>query len=267
MTVYIEYVLIDNFVIDYFLISAAFTITGKRDKRIKRVLAAAAGAVFALIYPLAGELGALTVALKIVMGLTVVFAAAGYNSLKDYYVNAAVFFALTFAVGGAVIGAFSILGLDYSGETAIALMAVPVWLIVKAVKGFVKYLFTRAGEERNFYDCEITLNKNTLKLKGFMDTGNALYDGNSPVVVCGRKTALKIMGKSFPKIKNITISTAAGKSEVLSFKADEIKIFISGKANIFNNITVAVVVNAGLGYDIILHPALKEIQNERNIAS
>ena len=267
MTVYIEYVLIDNFVIDFFLLSLTFTITGKRDKTFKRVLAAAGGAAFALIYPLIDSFGALTVIIKIVMGLTVVFAAAGYSSVKDYYVNAAVFFALTFAVLGAVIGLFSLLNIKLQSETAIALTVVPVYAVIKALKGVVKFFFTRAEEEKNSYDCEITFKGNAVKLKGFMDTGNSLYDGDSPVVVCNKKTALKIMGNNFPKIKYIGIETAAGKSKVLSFKVEEIKIFISGKANIFSNITVAVAVNAGLGYDLILHPALKEIKNERGIAS
>lgn len=267
MTVYIEYVLIDNFVIDFFLLSAAFSITGKKDKGIKRILAAISGAVFALVYPLITDLGFLTVILKIVMGLIVVFSAAKYNSLKEYYVNCVVFFALTFSVGGAVIGVFSLLGLDYNGETAIAFSVIPVYLIIRAIKGVVKYFFTRAEEESNAYECEITLNENTVKLKGFMDTGNSVYDGDSPVVICNKKTALKIMGKSFPRIKYIPIKTATGESKVLSFKSDEFKIFISGQANIFRNITVAAVKNAGVGYDLILHPALKEIKNERDIAS
>lgn len=267
MTVYIEYVLIDNFVIDYFLLSAAFTITGKTDKIYKRIIAAAAGAVFALIFPLFSDFGALTVIFKIAAGLAVVFAAAKYKTVKEYYVNATVFFALSFATGGAVIGIFSLFNIDYSEETAIAFMTLPVYIIIKALKGTVKYLFTRAGEEKNFYDCEITFCGNTVKLKGFMDTGNSLYDGDSPVVICDKKTAVKIMGKRFPKFKYITLKTVAGESKVLSFKVDFLKIFISGRANIFINITVAAVKNSGQGYDVILHPALKERSNEFNTAS
>ena len=267
MTVYIEYVLIDNFVIDYFLLSAAFTITGKREKVLYRIIAAATGAIAALIYPLFSDMSVLSIILKIATGLTVVFAAGRYSSIKEYYVNAAVFFALTFALGGAVIGVFSIFNLDYSSETSIAFMAIPAYTIVKTIKSIVKYFFIRAVEEKNCYDCEITLNQTTVKLKGFMDTGNSLYDGDSPVVVCGEKVALKIIGDRFPKIKHIKIKTAIGEKKVLSFKVDQIKIFISDKANIFNNVTVASVKNAGQGYDIILHPALKEKSYERNIAS
>ena len=267
MTVYIEYVLIDNFVIDFFLLSAAFSITGKNDKAVKRILAAISGAVFALVYPLITDLGFLTVILKIVMGLIVVFSAAKYNSLKEYYVNCVVFFALTFSVGGAVIGVFSLLGLNYNGETAIAFSVIPVYLIIRAIKGVVKYFFTRAEEENNAYECEITLNENTVKLKGFMDTGNSVYDGDSPVVICNKKTALKIMGKTVTGIKTVNLFTVAGKFSAPAFKVDEIKIFIKDKPNIFNNVTVAAVKNAGTGYDVILHPALTEVKNECDCAS
>lgn len=267
MTVYIEYVLIDNFVIDFFLLSATHIITGKRGKTVYRIIAAASGAVFALIYPLISDFGALTVIFKIASGFTVVFAAAKYNSVKDYFVNAALFFALTFFTGGAIIGIYSVFGISYSGETAIAIAAFPVYAVIKTFKSVFRFFCVRAGEEKNTYDCEITLNGNSVKLKGFMDTGNSLYDGDSPVVVCNKKTALLIIGDKFPKIKYIPISTAIGKSRVLSFKADELKIFISGGTNIYNNVTVAATVNAGTGYDLILHPALKEKENERNIAS
>ena len=47
MNVYIEYAIAENFIIDFFLLSAAFTLTGKRDKKAKRVIAAACGAAAA----------------------------------------------------------------------------------------------------------------------------------------------------------------------------------------------------------------------------
>lgn len=266
MTVYVEYVVINNFVIDFFLLSAAFTITGKTDKAAKRVLAALCGAAFALLFPLVCEWGVISVVLKIAAGLIIVFAGAEYSAFKDYYVNAAVFFALTFAVGGGVTGLISLFNVGY-GETTVALAVIPAYALIKAIKAVVSYVFKRAEEEINCYDCEIAFNGNTVKLKGFMDTGNALFDGDKPVVVCGKKTALKIMGGAFPKMKKLRITTVMGKSEVFAFGSVEIKIFISDKANIFKNITVAVVKNVGQGYDVILHPALREGKNERSVAS
>ena len=266
MTVYIEYVAVNNFVIDYFLLSAAFTVTGKRDRALKRVLAALCGAVFALIYPLIYNAGAFSFALKIAAGLTVVFAAASYSSVKDYYVNAAVFFALTFAVGGGVTGVFSIFNIEY-GEFTVAFCAIPAYAFIKIIKAVISFSFKRAGESGNIYDCEIVYGGNTVKVKGFMDTGNALYDGDIPVVVCDKKTALKIMGETFPKMKKLRVLTVAGKSEVFAFGMAQIKIFISSEANIFSNVTVAVAKNVGQGYDVILHPALKEKGNERSVAS
>ena len=52
MVCYIEYVLLDNFVIDYLLLKAAFSVTGKTVKKLRLFLAAALGAVTAPLFPL-----------------------------------------------------------------------------------------------------------------------------------------------------------------------------------------------------------------------
>ena len=52
MKVYIEYVLIDNFVIDYLLLKATFAVTGYPYSKGRLFLCAFLGSLFALLYPL-----------------------------------------------------------------------------------------------------------------------------------------------------------------------------------------------------------------------
>ncbi|MBP5466574.1 MAG: sigma-E processing peptidase SpoIIGA, partial [Clostridia bacterium] len=52
MTVYVEYVLIDNFFIDLMLFNTAFKITGQKVSRMRLILCSAFGAAFAFFYPL-----------------------------------------------------------------------------------------------------------------------------------------------------------------------------------------------------------------------
>ena len=52
MIVYIEYVLIDNFIIDYLMLKATFNLTGMPVKKRRLFLCAFLGAAIALMYPL-----------------------------------------------------------------------------------------------------------------------------------------------------------------------------------------------------------------------
>jgi len=167
--------------------------------------------------------------------------------------------------GGAIIGIYSLLGLDYSGEISIAVMAVPAYLLIKAISELVSFVYKRKEVVSETYDCELTLGDTTLKLKGFFDTGNGLYDGDSPVCVCDKKTALKLLGGSFslPEMKYISFSTVSGKDKNLSLKLDKIVIYTEDKENVYYNVTLMVAKGGvSVDYDVILHPALRGGGNE-----
>ena len=65
--------------------------------------------------------------------------------------------------------------------------------------------------------------------------------------------------KQLPKIGKIELSTVTGKDQSFCVKLNYLKIYIDGRVNIFNNVTLALA-KQGIGddYDVILHPALKE---------
>ncbi|MCQ2387994.1 MAG: sigma-E processing peptidase SpoIIGA, partial [Clostridia bacterium] len=191
MTVYIEYVLIDNFVIDYLILKATFKITGNPAKKSRLFLSAFFGAFFALIFPLIDFNAYLTVIIKIASALIILLIANGYQTNKSYYVTSVIFLSLTFALGGAVIGVYSILNLDYSNELSIAFMILPVYLFVKVIMELINYFFSRSKEESYFVTCTLYAENESLTLRGFIDSGNSLYYDNKPVIVIDKKDLLK----------------------------------------------------------------------------
>ena len=120
MTVYIEYVFIDNLIIDYLLFKATFTLTGNGYNKGRLLFCAFLGGVFALLYPLISAHTVIVTVIKVLFGLLIMLLANSYRTKKNFYVNTVVFFGLTFLVGGAIIGVFSLLGLEYSAEFSIA---------------------------------------------------------------------------------------------------------------------------------------------------
>ena len=267
MTVYVEYVLIDNFVIDLLIFKTAFKITGKNVSPARLVACSLLGAVFALLYPLITENVFIVTAAKILFGLFLTFCAAKFSSAKDYATFTAVFLGLTFFVGGIIIGVFSLLGLDYSGEYSIALMIMPVLITLSAVKKLVTYFYRRKDVSGLTVNLELVCGEVTAKLKGFFDTGNGLYADFSPVIVVTKSAVAPLINPIFMKsVKYIALATAVGEDKKISFKPDAVVIYSGGKKNIFNNVRVCVVDKAFSGFDAILHPALMENKNEEKIA-
>ena len=267
MTVYVEYVFIDNFVIDLLLFKTTFKITGKTVSRMRLIVCALLGAVFALFYPLITENVFIITTAKILFGLFLTFCAAKFSCAKDYAVFTAVFLGLTCFVGGVIIGAFSLFSLDYSAEYSIGLMILPVLLTLSAVKKLITFIYRKKDLTGLITSAEIVYGDKTVKIKGFFDTGNGLYADFSPVIVIS-KTAIKalISPTLIKNAKYLPISTALGAGKKICFKPDAVVIYSGEKKNIFNNVRVCVVNKNFAGYDAILHPALMENQNEGKIA-
>ncbi len=266
MTVYIEYVLIDNFIIDYLMLKASFLLTASSESRARLLFCAFLGAIFALFYPLISVHSVILTLIKVCFGLLLVLLAGKFKRKKDFYVTAIVFFVYTFATGGAIIGVFNLFGIPYSSEVSVALMVIPVYFIFTAITKVAKFLYRQKDVNCYIHDVEITAFKTTIKCKGFFDTGNELYDGDKPVIVCDKKLAKTFLEKNIAnlKLKKITVNTVNGERENIAFDISEIKIYYLNKVNIFNNVTLCVTSQSvGRNYDIILHSALKENCNEQ----
>ena len=262
MTVYIEYVLINNFVIDYLLLKATFELTGKAVSNRRLFVCAFLGSGFALLYPLITENKIIFTLAKVVFGFILVFIACKNLSFKSYYLNAVIFFVYTFLTGGALIGIYNLFGMNYSDEYFTALTFIPVYFILRSFGKAVKFIYNRRHVMRSTVDVELSLDDVKLKAVGFFDTGNGVYDGNSPVIFCEKKFAENFISIKGIKFKRITVNTINGAKESLAFKLDSVKIYIKDKLNIFNNVTLCVSKHGvGSGYDVILHPALMEVED------
>ena len=269
MTVYIEYVIIDNLIIDYLMLKATFALTGYPCARGRLFLCALLGAVIALLYPLLEINGVILALVKICSGLIIVLLSAEFSSPRRFYITAVIFFGYTFLLGGAVIGIFSLFGVPYSSEISIALMVIPVYFILRALSEVVKFIYRRKDNITHNYKIKAVLFGQAVDGVGFLDTGNGLYDNDNPVIVCNKNFFYKLAGENLPKIKlkKISVNTVNGKTENPSFNLDKLLIYFADEPNIYNNVTVCVTdALVGECYDVILHPAFLEVNyGDKNI--
>lgn len=269
MIVYVEYVLIDNFVIDYLLLKATYFTCGIRPKKYRLIISATFGGVIALAFPLLNAHTLILTTLKIVSGIFLVLISGKLGNVKRYIIVSAVFIGYTFLTGGAILGIYSVFNIEASSELSVALIIVPAYLVINGAVGVVRYIYRRKNVEKFTYKVMVTVGKTSCECNGFLDTGNGVYDNGNPVIFCEKQFANNFINGSLPKMKRITVNTVNGSMQKVAFEVSGLEIFnVDGGNNVLKNITICVS-EAGFetGYQIILHPQLfdKDFIDENSI--
>ena len=191
MEIYIEYALIENFLIDGALLYLSLK-TARNVVRWKRlVLSALVGAVFAVLYPLIPLPKLVAEPLKFAFGAILVRLAKTGKGWDRFAFTALCFYFYSFLLGGAMLG-------FYGGEIG---ERAPVWgvglglfvLVVLALWA-VKRVYRRRATESFLYDCKITIGGRSVNAKGFLDSGNTATASGKPLCFITPPTAKKSPG-------------------------------------------------------------------------
>ncbi len=273
MTVYIEYVIIDNLVIDYILLMASLKTWGIKYSKIKVILSAVIGAIFAVFMPFFNIDSALLFIIKILLGEFMVFIAGSYKTITAFFKTFIIFLIYTFALGGGMIAVCFMLGADFSTKHGLSALStitkLPIGLtILLSIIGVKVISFAISGAkykkalENYEREISITDGKSTVKLRAIFDTGNTLKDEKTgkPVSIIDKKTADKLILNGVFTLRNshyTPYSTIGGKGKILVFEIDRLLIYYGEDRNIIDNAIIGispmaikentdVILNAGL---------------------
>ncbi|NLK18031.1 MAG: hypothetical protein GX304_05925 [Clostridiales bacterium] len=270
MTVYIEYVILDNFIMDYILLYAVAKTLKTRAGWARLSCGALLGTVFAALLPLL-ELGDLPLlSIKLLVGFFMSMFACPPTG-KRILVAYLLFMCYTFALGGAAIGLLFLMKADMRSAAALIYdFDVPIGVIVgacalclKLVLDLAKYLQKKRSVYPLLRQIELEYKGKRFAATAFADTGNRLYDDDgSPVLVIGKRLAKKMVLKgAFEsaaegefKVKEYFTAHSSSSSMVI-FKAQKLLIYFEDKPNIIENVSVGAVSSSfeGLGCDALLH--------------
>ena len=191
MTVYVEYALLQNFFFDAALLTLALTATKRPCVAWRIAFSAGIGAGFALVFPLLHLPNVCALLLKISVGILLCLLSfgriQGRKHWKLFALTCAVFFALTFAIGGGILGLFSG-GMTISEDKfyAMSTPAVPwilclfsVFYLLLAV--LIKGIYHRRAIRKNIYACVVRMGEKRIKTDGFFDSGNRACKLGIPV--------------------------------------------------------------------------------------
>lgn len=270
MQVYIEYVIIDNLIINYILLYSSARCAQVKTKALFLFLSALLGTVVAVILPLINLKSEFLIFIKLPLGALMVLLSAKFLSLNKYLLTFFFFLTFTFLSGGLIIATFNLIGVDYTlyysinynsfipVGVSVAFVFFATRISVKIVKSVIKERDLRPFLRK----CIIVVNKKRFTITGFIDSGNRLYDERTgfPVIVASLSLSEKLLGAGVrTSVSELVVDTVSGKTKLKLYVIDKLLIYNGEKVNIFNNVLVGAspyAIGIEDGFELLIHPSL-----------
>lgn len=269
MQVYIEYAFLDNMIINYVLLKTATRCAKVKTRFIFIFLSSLLGTAVALILPLVTLPSILLISIKLLLAVTMVLICGRYIKVKTYFITLAFFILFTFLCGGFLIALFNFAGVDYNvyflvnndSVVPIGISVLFIYIASIVVTKVTKLLLKERSLKPFLRNCVIVVNKKKFSVKGFIDSGNGLYDSRSglPIIVCSNELFEKLFSSGIKKsVSKISFDTVSGTSKMQLYVIDKIMIYNGSLVNIFNNVLLGVSEFGfnSADYDLLLHPSI-----------
>lgn len=233
MTIYVEYALIENFLIDGMILYLSLRGAKINFKWKKLLFSAFVGAIFALLFPLLSLQNLLSYFLKFSMGFLLCLLAfppiKNKNDVGRYALSCALFFLLSFAFAGAIFALYNNFSFSENGyqtaqtPVAIVLCFGVAFFIFSVQLG--KKIYKKQTIFRHVYDCAILYGKRRVAILGFFDSGNLATAKGTPVCFLSPEIAFDIWeSELLSPHGEITVQTLGGEKTLPLFLGDlEIK--------------------------------------------
>ncbi len=264
MIVYIEQVIIDNMVVNYFLLWFCSVLLKEKKSVARFLLASGVGTLFAFVFPMLEISQILLIFLKTMLCALIILLAFPYKNLKNLFVLCAGFFVSTFLLGGVVIGLLVNTFANYSltNGTFSYVSSVPIgvfillgFLLFKAFYDLIIASKNKAKLEKMTFELSVHYLNRITKIKAFLDTGNLLVDTKTslPIIVINFKVFKQILnikteqfllGEYDVKNKRYQkFETANKQSKMLVFEVDKICVKFQNETKVINQAVLGLALN------------------------
>lgn len=260
MKIYLEYVIIDNLVMDYLLLNLSAKICRLKFNKLRLILGAIIGTIGAILFPLITIDSKYLFLLKIMLGMLICLVAINHQKIGEYIKFFNVFLLSTFILGGSVFAVLYLFGIsvqDYAQAKIIPvglsiLIAVIISLITKKI---ITKTYNGLITQKFKYNCIIKKDFAVLKVEGYFDSGNMLLDEISglPITLCKQKVINKLVkkGACFPSPREIKIGTALNVGKLKLYPIDCLLI-ANGNSNQKRYCMLGAVENFAIDDDLLL---------------
>ncbi len=284
MIIYIEQVLIDNFIINFFIILTLKAILKAKINKINMVLSSLLGSVVALLLPLFGFNLIINSLVKILLSLVMVIILKKFVKFKEYILYYLTFLFITFLYGGACL--FILMYFDKNFKInnfttyslPLGVIVLIAFFIMIVIKNIFKNFYNRKKINNYVYKIVIENNAEKDELLGFLDSGNTLVDSltGKPITVVNYSSLKNVLkdisitdiilnketklNKFFKNVHIIeTTSIGNNKNKILIIEVEKLEIYLDNSVNIINNAIIGLTLKNfinDLGYNALLNSKL-----------
>ncbi len=242
MIVYVEYVLLDNFIIDFIIFYSVAKILKLKIQKVRIVLACVLGVGFAFAIPFINITNIILFLIKLLMGVILVYVAFSFTKLKQFFLTYLSFIFLTFLLGGICYGLQGFVqSTKVINGTISYVNDFPVSLIIVAIFIFFilgKNLYSTIKLKKRFISISIFYKGKELKLNALIDSGNQLIDGKTklPISFLSKQDFIKNFGQidfcNNSTYENLMCKTITGTKILDTILVD--KMIVENKTTILN---------------------------------
>ncbi len=264
MVVWIELAFIENFLIDGVLLYLAQRSARLKVKAWRLLLASALGAAEAVIFPALSLPAWAAYLVKALGGALICLVAVHSRQIKKHLIALAAFFALTFALGGALTAAYSFMGVAYEEGNGYLVEQAPVGLVLGAAGVFliaaargIEALYRYRKVQKNLLSCTLSAAGREVNWQGYADSGNLLTFRGQPVCVISAAACIALFGRGAREAGRIRLNTVNGGREAPVFECERMTIETGGKTLERRGVYLTVG-EVGKTYPLILSAALME---------
>ena len=254
MQVYIEYVIANNLLINALILVLTLRFLHYKISKSAVFTSSALGTVFAVFLPIYGILNIFI--FKFALSLVMILIVLGKCSFKKYLRACAIFYALTFALGGATVGLASLFSYelkDVSSSLIPFYVAVAGFSMILGQKLINKYIVLARRKSRYEDTVILSANGKEITCKAYYDSGNRLYYKNKPTIIVDESIALQLYGQNgLNSLENYTqIDTVIGKKNIKVFPLDYLQE--EGKKDKVYGVMAGVSEKIQGQYKVVLH--------------
>ncbi|MGN1222441.1 MAG: sigma-E processing peptidase SpoIIGA [Christensenellales bacterium] len=193
MTIYIEYVIIDNLIIDSLILLSCKKIASISTTKLRIFLSALTGTIVAVLSPFMPQI--INLIIKPFVAILMTFIAFKPASLKKLLALTLILFLVTFLYGGAMIGLMEMLNIQFTLANGISyvnnfpvgiaiLLCAITYILVKNI-----IIFCTKKQHSNFLYPVVLIDGNKqISTTAFLDSGNCILVKNKPVTLINFKT-------------------------------------------------------------------------------
>lgn len=200
-TIYVDILIAVNLFINYILLLLTAKFLSLRWKTLRLIFGEILSGVYSL-YILFPEVNLfLSITIKLIMALSIVWFVFGFKSLKSFAKTTLCFYAVNFLFSGIMLGLWLLLrptSMEMNNGVVYFNISPVVLVISTIISYFVIEIFYRIIGKNNtknsFYEIKINTEGPPTKLKAKVDTGNILREpfSNLPVIIVRKSLAKKI---------------------------------------------------------------------------